>query len=409
MRSMPHRLVVTGAALLLAGLTTVPAAGASPSATAVAPNAAAGTEFAFSHGAFATAVTGNAAVRSGPTAKTSLCTANAGVRRANDVAGVDVPAVLQVEGAETRTRTFQRKRTEIESSATIAEVSLLGGQIHAEGLTSTVRSWHNAKGYHSAIESSIAGLTVLGEQVQIDPAGNQTIELAGVGTLTINDRRTVERARFAAGTTNVLKLKLADGTLVRVGHVGNRIDGGATAGTFFGEGWGSKVTVGGTVKSGRTAVQPFPCVGTRNKVRENTTAGAGVPNLVGIDGVRSWVQAAQGPTPRANANSRIASVSLLGGLATIEGVEAHVQIRATPDGDIQKTYTGTKIANIVVAGVEIDVPTRPGQQIGLPGVGTLTFQRVSETARAGTVTAVTIELLDGAVIELGHARAGLRT
>lgn len=406
MRTRRASVVLVSLALGCGTLLVAPGAQASQH---MDPSATSKTHFAFSHQAFATAVTGNPAIHSGATARTTMCANTAGATRHNATAEVSVPGLLDVQGVSTDADTYARRNVGILSHSTIAGATLLDGLIHADALKATVRSWHNEKGFHSTVRTSLAGLTIGGKSIRLT-GKNQHIKIPGVATLTVNQQHRWAARGASGGYANVLKIKLADGTLIRVGHVHNRIDGNAPNATFRGSGWGSRVKVGKVVKSGRTAVQPIACVGTRGKVRENTTAGVTVRGIAEISAVRSWVRAAQRPRAHASSNSRIADVSLLGGAITIEGIEAHVQVHQRANGQMRTTYHGTKIGTINVLGVPIDIPTKPNQTINLAGLAKLTFMHTSHNRTGGRVVAAKITLLgtSGATIELAQASAHVR-
>lgn len=365
------------------------------------------TDFAFNYSAFGTAISGNAAVHSGPTARTVACTRHSGMAKHNSLADLTVPDLVEVGGVDSRGYTYDGKTTGVLSRNTIASVSLLGGTISATGLRAQVRSWHNDGAFHNNVKTSLGKLVINGSEVDLHGV-NQKIDIPGVGTLVVNQHHRWIRDGGAGGTANVLKLRLTDGTLIRIGHAWNRIDGNAVNGTFWGEGWATRVkALDGTVTSGATAFQPIPCVGTRSKLRENTTAAVNLGGVGQASALRSWVRARQAPTAWAFSSSKISSLSVLGGAIQIDGIEAHVQAHKQDDGTIRTTFHGTKVGKITVMGISVPVPVTPGQQVDLAGLATLTFAKEHTYERGGQVVAVKLQILgQGITIEVGHARAG---
>ena len=138
--------------------------------------------------AFATQVTGNEVLSSGPTALVDLpCGGTSGRTRTNNVAGVNVAGVLTAGAATTTGKsTDSPTTTTAVTTATIAKLNLLDGLITADTITakaSTTRS--GSKVTRTSADTTVGGLKIGDVAVNVTGAANQRVEVLDVGTLYI--------------------------------------------------------------------------------------------------------------------------------------------------------------------------------------------------------------------------------
>lgn len=408
---------ITLAALTACGVASVafaaPAAGAPTvtSAPTQAPSVAAAsaerlvpTSFGMEHHAFGTKIDRNRALASGPTANSVIgCTSLAGLHRRNDVAGVDLSPLLTAGEVDSEGQTSQRDGVvSVVSTNTITNGSLLGGDVRFRGLSSQSRTWHDSSGFHNRVTMDLARLVVDGNRVDLT-SGQQTINVAG-GELTVFQRSSRMQARDASAHGVVLRLVLANGTRVQVGssysHMTARVFGPMSGST-----WGSQVQgAGGAVRSGRTAFQTMPCPGTRGLVRENTTNGITLPDVMETDAIASHVWGVQTPdlqhgyTQAEIANAQLETLDI-----ALSGIASQANVKRD-DGTLTRDARGTRLLEFSVAGVDYRDQLTPGVAFAIPGIDTsITYRKVTPIMNGIEVVAVEIVLADETVIELGHS------
>lgn len=339
------------------------------------------------------------------------CTNQAPTTKRNSTVAVDIPDIGQVGAVTTKATTRGNHDSDVWTSKTQADIedaSLLPGAIELGAIHSRAKAFYDADGFHASTSFSIASLSIAGEEVAVDPEGNQVIELAGIGTLTLGESSVSTDDNSASARIDAVVLRLLDGTVIRIGHSAAKVDLARNEAAFVGGAYGTRVKVGQTVTSGKTAWRPIPCVGTRGRDRVNDIVGADLGGLGTAGVVTSTVNAQQRPLPEAHAMNEIDEVTLAS-LVELEGIVAAVNVYEDENGDVTYDTDGTSLGSITVAGVEIAVPP-PGDSVELPGVGTLYFYEVNELAdgRGVAVTAVRIVLLDSTEIVLSHAAATIK-
>jgi hypothetical protein len=331
------------------------------------------------------------------------CTSLAGLHRRNDVAGVDLSPLLTAGEVDSEGRTSQGDGVvSVMSSNTITNGSLLGGDVRFRGLSSQSQTWHNSSGFHNRVTMDLARLVVDGNRVDLT-GGQQTVNVAG-GELTVFQQSSRMQARDASAHGVVLRLVLADGTRVQVGssysHMTARVFGPMSGTT-----WGSQVQVAdGAVRSGRTAFQTMPCPGTRGTVRENTTNGITLPDVIETDAIATHVWGVQTPdlqhgyTQAEIANAKLETLDI-----ALSGIASQANVKRD-DGTFTRDAKGTRLLEFTVAGVDYRDQLTPGVAFDIPALDTsITYRKVNLIRNGIEVVAVEIVLADETVIELGHS------
>ncbi|SEQ59379.1 choice-of-anchor P family protein [Microlunatus flavus] len=191
--------------------------------------ASAPTAFAAGGQAYGTTLNVGSLVTSGPTAYVGMpCGGTAGAVSRNKVVGLTLPGVAtvgtvastgqSVEGAGSTTATF---------SSSVAGVNLLNGAVTADAITVKASTTRSAAGLSSTDDGTVVtGLKVLGKSVTLSTKDNATVDVAGVGTLTV--RKTVKQATGLDVIGLELRLGsdqpgLAAGTVLQVAAAKSRV------------------------------------------------------------------------------------------------------------------------------------------------------------------------------------------
>ena len=154
------------------------------------------TYFAASGVAYGTNVTVGDLVTSGPTAYVGMpCGGTGGETVKNKVAEVSLPGLVKVKAVSS---TSQSKEGDGSTTAILSDkvagVNLLGGLVTADAVEARSTSKRSSS---SALTTSDSGteiedLKVLGRRIKVTSKANQTIDVVGLGTLTLH--KTVKQA-----------------------------------------------------------------------------------------------------------------------------------------------------------------------------------------------------------------------
>jgi hypothetical protein len=188
---------------------------------------------------------------------------------------------------------------------------------------------------------------------------------------------------------------------------------------FQATGYGTSVTVGTLVRSGRSALSTLGCTSATGVTRTNTAAAvnAGVLSSGTIDTSAASKTTATGAA--ATGSSTIQHVSLLGGLVTADAVKSvSTTSRDSSTGTLSTSAAGTQFAHLSILGLPISLNPAPNTKISLPGVGYVVLNQqsghVSKTTAGLTVIGIHIvvtlstPLADtGTNVVVGYAGSGL--
>lgn len=351
------------------------------------------------------------------------CTTLAGLNRSNGVAGVDLPGLGTIDALETRVATVKKGKTVTSvSHHALAGINLFEsalGSLSLGAVTSTARVWHNAQGFHSEVNSEVAGIVLTppggDPQVIAIPTPGTPIEIPGLLRITLGENKVDKRAHsiFARAQgllieilpTNT-KVKIALSRARMTDEVVNSLMSGYAAGLK-----GKVLNVGDDtiVTVGRTPTKPLPCEGTGGVVKQTKTVGLDIPSAISVGAAQAKVFGTQAGRRRARAwtEGSIAEVNLGGGQLIIEGIVARANVIRRP-GKLIRNSNGTKFISITANGEPQEIPDTG--TIEIPGLAKIEFG-VETMIRGGIeVIALRITLLDGvgAVIDLGVARTQVK-
>ena len=414
--------MATTMALAITGMLTSSAFAATPAA---APTDASLAQAPVVFGAAAwgsTAKTNPRIVGSGRTALAELgCTRRVGLDRTNEAAGVNLPD-LAVVGAVTSeaTTTHPGDAYVSRGHSTVADVSLLGGDVVVQGIETVARAGMDSNGFHANVVTTIGSLSINGTPVELT-GPEQVIDIPGVATLTIDheEKSTSAHQASASGTAITLNV-LSNGAVVKIGNATATTDDRQIDAQFSGAAYTSRATAGGQVTAGKTAVKHMPCPGTSGQDRSNTTLAGDLGDLGTIGVTTSTVNATATPLPDATVTAEVADVSLdVAGIATIKisGVKAQAHASENGAGEVStdrgsSTVGSIKIQPVTGPEITIDIPADPNTTVQLPlGLGSIDFMTTTNLhgGRGLRVVALQIHLAPtDSNVTIASASVGIR-
>ena len=255
------------------------------------------------------------------------CTTLAGIDRSNGVANVTIPGLGEISTLETNVQTKKKGKTvtavsrHVLAGITLAEAEL--GSLELGAVESTAKVWHNATGFHSEVDTKVAGivLTRPGEDPQVIsiPTPGQPVEIPGLLRITIGETHVNKKAHsiFARAQglfveilpTNT-KVKIALSRARMTDEIVNSIMSGFAAG-FRGK------VLDPVLRIGANPFKNVPCEGSGGKIRSASLVGLDIPSALNVDAAKVRVFGNQVGRRRARAwtEATIAHVSLGGGAA----------------------------------------------------------------------------------------------
>jgi hypothetical protein len=351
------------------------------------------------------------------------CTTLAGLDRSNGVADVLIPGLGTIDALQTRVATVKKGRTVTSvSHHALAGITLFEsalGSLSLGAVTATARVWHNREGFHSAVNTEVAGIVLTppggDPEVIAIPTPGTPIEIPGLLRLTIGESKVDKRAHsIFARAQGILVEILATNTKVKIALSRARMTDEVVNSLMSGYAAGLKGKVLNTgddtiVTIGRLPTKPLPCEGTGGVVKQTATVDLDIPAAIAVGAAQAKVFGVQAGRRRARAwtEGSIAEVNLGGGQLIIEGIVARANVIRRP-GKLVRNSNGTTFLSITANGEPQEFPDTG--TIEIPGLAKLEFG-VETLIRGGIeVIALRITLLDGAgaVIDLGVARTQVK-
>jgi hypothetical protein len=402
-------------------LTACAAVTAGLSVTALAAPALAATQSGFSGSAYGSTAKFGSTLHSGKSAAVPLCTTKVGAHRSDRSAATRLAGLGTVGAVTTRVASQHPRKGTVKSVSTThtTATSLAGGAIHASALDTSASVSHSAKGYSHPTTTKLVDLTIAGKSMPMHPSTNQTMSIPTVGSVELNHPtyRTSFGAHSASVTALILTVHANNSRNLPAGKV---VIGHAAASLHqpvhhfaSGNAYGSTITVGGVVKSGRTAPEYLPCAGSNGKTLTDTTSGATESGSLTTGDVTSKVHSTDSATrTAATTSSRIANGKLLNGVISAKGITTRAHV-ARDHGKLSRSASGTTIGHLIVQGRTFSA-SEPTKRT-LPGIGTLYLHRVMKSKSGIQVYALELiltkargNLAKGTTLILGSARAGVK-
>jgi hypothetical protein len=390
-----------------------------------------------------------------------LCTRELGLKRNEFVAAVDAPPddpMVQVDGVRSSNRTFKNGKKDIaaamESTNSIARVELGSSstpRFILEGLTTKSRAWATRGGKFKTFNrigtTDISLLNLpgeasgplkdlvdavdggIGEVIQALQDNGGTIEIPGLGEVSLGFDKQRTRPRYAVASSHVLRVLLygADGvkgggddSMVSIGRSWAKITRGLPAGVMRGGAWGADAKlVDGLARIGRVGFQPLPCQGTEGEVRSAPPVGVDVA----AQG-QAVVQAARGRAWGVQRKNGVAKTwtegsvtNLTFGPLEIRGITGRVNVEQNKRGAITKNnIAGSSVGELLVDGESQGKITPANakelEALEIPGLAGIDFFVRKKGPRGSEVAAVVLEFAPdspGATeLRLGLARAFIK-
>lgn len=421
--------------IIAAGLLVAASLAASPSFGADLPGAFRGDAY----GTDANAVAGPIAASLGRSANRPCpCEGTDGKVLTNEIDNLSAGTGGGVLTAKAVVSTVQAEKTatsaEVKQTATITGLNLLSGLITADAIKSVADLQATATTMTgSPAGSTLVNLVVAGHKIAANVAPNTVLDLAGIGTLTLNKVQrsgsyknsgeiTVDMLTLDVLMTNSLGLPV--GAELVVAHAAAGYNRHQPEAVVAGSAYAAEANaaIGTTLRNeiGRLAFITMGCAGTNGKIRTNNITGASVDSVLALGaGTTTAMSQTSGTTTTAETTANVTGVSLLGGLIQASAITSVAEEML--NGTTLTTSTnGTSFAGLKVGGISIPVDVPPNTQVTLPGVGYVVInEQIQPGAGRGShlqvnglrIVATTVNLLGlpvGAEITVAHADVRVR-
>ena len=340
-------------------------------------------------------------------AKSALTEVGCGAAQTKSVAAtpdITLPGLGTLGSITSNTATQKMPLGDVKtvSTARATGLSLLGGLIQAQALVST--AWAGHDGTTSAGGStSLIGLTVGGVPVPTSPKPNTTINLLGIGTLTLNLQHKIRHDGILTERVTALNLritkslpKLPAGTLLILGHSGASVEK-LTTQPLGGSADGDQAIVPGILDSGQTFRNYLPCNGTGGKTITNSGAGINLGKILTTGAVKTTVRGVTADgSPKSVTSATIASVNLLGGMVKADVIKARAAVtQVEGQNKFIKSSDGSELIGLTIAGKHFNKAIAPNTKFNLAGIGTLWLDRVQKGAHEVDVHMIELDLSTG--------------
>ncbi len=186
---------------------------------------------------------------------------------------------------------------------------------------------------------------------------------------------------------------------------------------YTGNAYGTKVSVGSTVKSGPSAYITLGCTTSAGVQKSNTVLDVNVAPLAFSGTVRTTANTSASPT-KSRTTAETEKVSLLGGAVTADLVRA-VSSTTRSSGAFQTSSAGSTFVNLRVGTTVINATTAPNTRIDLDGLGYVILNEQVRSVKP-TKASLTVNMIHvfvtvsnnlgfkvGTDIIVSHAQSGL--
>jgi hypothetical protein len=367
---------------------------------------------------------GTVGITSGTTALSQICTESAGISDSNSVAGVSLPGLATTGVIDTSVASSDASGSAVSTAtATVNGLSLLGGLVTADAVTSVSSAISSSAGYSTSSTGTIfTHAVVLGIPILVDVAPNTRIALPGIGFVILNEQTPSVTSSSATLTVNAIHIHVSQdnalglpiGAQLIVAHAQSSTL--ANQGLLQGFGYGSSVNAG-VLQAGRSAEVVLNCSGA-DQEESNNVAGISVPGVLTTGAVHTT---AVGTITSSSASGQItasvAGLNLLAGLVTATTITAD-STASTSGSGVVLSDTGSIFVGLAVAGNPgIGADPAPNTHVSIAGLGTLWLHRVIQTSTSIEVRMVelvvddsnTLGLPVGADIRIAVAHVGVIT
>jgi hypothetical protein len=414
--------LVTLATVVASALGSAPQAGATVQAGAAAlADRGTVTNYGMKASAFGTRVKGgDVSANSGRSAWAYLgCTKLTGVGRDNHLAGIRPGDTGDVEGIDSRVRTYRRDgavHSRAVNKIASAEFSNGSDSLKVNGIKAVAQTWHDDRGFHRSGHSSIASLTLNGQALPVPSEEGQVVEAPGLAKLTFFSDRGRARKHSAKAVVRTVKVELIpSGTVVLLGNTFAQIQDDVPTGILAGQGRAADGSAfDGTVTTGKVPVQPLSCDGTDGEWVTNSTADVDIAGVAHLEALSASARGDQRDRSHGYGTTRgrvgRATLATPAGELVIEGVLGQANVRRD-GGKLVRNIKGTRLGSITLNGEMQPLPT-PGEPLVIAGVVKVSAPVVDKTRYGIKMIATPVTVFPGTddqvQLNLGRARAKLK-
>ncbi|WP_427891782.1 choice-of-anchor P family protein [Kribbella sp. GL6] len=381
---------------------------------AVSP-AQASVRFGYNGWSYGSQVVG-APVNSGTQVLSPLgCTRTVGLTKSNTLATLNVGGQVVAHSVATRSFTHNDSRGDGMTSYASAGLVQAGNLLTLSGAGTSARAVFKDGAFQTYAATQFTGVKIGGVSMPtlLKPAPNTKVNVPGLGYVVLNwtqVARTPQSASAKAAAAvihaTVSNPYLPVGATATVAVAAAGV-GGSQVGLLRGTAFGTRAAVGGVLKSGPTSLQ-VTCFGTNGQTLTSNLAGVNIPNVATVNGITT----SQSGTVRSDLASGwmsagVAGVSLGGGRVKLTAVTAKAAASRTSAGKYGQSAVSS-VGTLVIDGKSVSIPKLPNQQLSVPGVGYLIFNKTSTRTGFASITAVEAHLTAAnAVLEIAHAESGV--
>ena len=354
-------------------------------------------------------------VNSGPLTSVGLQTSQVGKESANDQVDAQVGGLLAAKALSTKVATSAvdgGKR--IQSISKAAGVSLLGGSIKLDAITttSTVTLKDGIASYGG--HTDLLGLIVGHKKIPVNVPENFKVTLPGLAEVTLNQTSGANTSDSGAKVTSAgIKITLLRekagyerGTTILLtptqAALGPNIpkEGPVVGGTAYALKASVKVGSDVHVLAGPFAAQYVNGGGTAGKDVDQGLVKAKLDRILRATVIGTTVNGSRKPDhSEVTVSARATKINLLGGAITADAISA-TSFAARDAGAPQPTVSGkTEIVNLKIGGKPITIEPTPNTTIDVLGLGQIILNQQFRTAN-GLVTR-------GLVVVLSTKKVGL--
>jgi len=398
------KLAAVGAAAVVGVASTIALTSGSASASPV---------FGYSGYSYGTDVESGLA-NSGPQVISKFgCTTDATKHDKNDLATANVNQQAIARSVKTDTHAFNNASgTGVTSTATAADIKV-GNLLALTGVKTTTTSKYSKGQLSYTGSTTFAGVRIGAISVPslLNPKPNTKIAVPGLGYIVLNRVGGVKTASGIYSYAQAVVLHatvknqyIPQGVDVAVLKTRAEISKPATA-LVIGSAYGTKATADKLVVSDATSLQTT-CQGTEGKTVRVAVGELNIPKVAYVGGVYTTKNGAIGTDKSyINFTSHVAGVKV--GSLSIGAIESSASAWKTKDGK-GGVISSSTIASIKVGGKTYAVPTGENKTLNIPGIASLTFNKVLRQKRYIEVDALVIDVYSlNTKVVVGHSAAGV--
>ncbi|NHN57309.1 hypothetical protein G9U51_16175 [Calidifontibacter sp. DB0510] len=365
-------------------------------------------------------------ITSGTTSWSAIsCTATPGLTRTNSLASVNAGAVTTGTVASSAQSIGTTSSRTARSTVSVQSLRALSGLITADAVRSTSTSTYTSAGAASGTNSTtLTNLRINGVAISATTAPNTTIALrlngSTIGRVVVNAQSKAANGPTVTTQTTALDvtmtsqaLGLGAGARIVIGRSYAALPA-VPAGFAGGFGYSLKATAAnGVVKTGPLSYMSVPCSG---GTASASVASGSVPSVLTAGAAKTTTSSTTYPTLSSRATNTIASANVLNGLISASAIVADTTTtRATRTATPVPTDRSS-FGSLKVTGFPLITPAvAPNTTVTVPGLGRVTFHKVTRTTTGIQVTMIYIvlgqalgALPTGSVIELGVSNSSVR-